>query len=411
MIKKLRFKFILSAMLSLFIVLAVIIGAVNVFNYQSIVSDADSTLTLLEQNEGKFPIRDKLPFEQKGPGGERPLSPELPYQSRFFSVVIDQNGNTISVDTSHIAAVDNKTAVSYAKRVVLSKSERGFMGRYRYLLSDNGAGYRVIFLDCTKDLDTFKTFLLSSIGISLLGLLAVFVLMVFLSARIVRPVSESYEKQKRFITDAGHEIKTPITIIDADAEVLEGEIGQNEWLSDIKNQTRRLAELTNNLIYLSRMQEGKSSIQSIDFPVSDVVRETALSFNSRARTEQKELSIFTEQMLSFKGDEKAIAQLVSILTDNAIKYSDSNSKIHVSLRKNGKNLDLSVYNKAANIQTQNLDRLFDSFYRDDPSRNSKTGGQGIGLSIAKAIAEAHGGRIVAWAPEKDMFCVTVLLPM
>ncbi len=410
MIKKLRFKFILSAMLSLFIVLAVIIGAVNVFNYQSIVSDADSTLTLLEQNEGKFPIRDKLPFEQNGPN-KRPLSPELPYQSRFFSVVIDQNGNTISVDTSHIAAVDNKTAVLYAKRAVLSKSERGFMGRYRYLLSNNGAGYRVIFLDCARELDTFKTFLLSSVGISLLGLLAVFVLMVFLSARIVRPVSESYEKQKRFITDAGHEIKTPITIIDADAEVLEGEIGQNEWLSDIKSQTRRLAELTNNLIYLSRMQEGKTSIQSIDFPISDVVRETVLCFNSRARTMQKELSVFTEPMLSFKGDEKAIAQLVSILADNAIKYSDANSEIHVSLRKNGKNLDLSVYNKATNIQTQNLDRLFDRFYRDDPSRNSKTGGQGIGLSIAKAIAEAHKGKIVAWSPEKDMFCITVLLPM
>ncbi|MBQ8869623.1 MAG: HAMP domain-containing histidine kinase [Oscillospiraceae bacterium] len=411
MIKKLRFKFILSAMLSLFIVLAVIIGVVNVFNYQSIVSDADSTLYLLEHNEGKFPARDKLPFEQRLPDGERPLSPELPYQSRFFSVVIDQNGNTISVDTSHIAAVDNKTAVLYAKRVVLSQNENGFMGRYRYLLSENGAGYRVIFLDCTKDLETFQTFLLSSVGISLLGLLAVFVLMVFLSARIVRPVSESYEKQKRFITDAGHEIKTPITIIDADAEVLESEIGESEWLSDIKSQTRRLAELTNNLIYLSRMQEGKTSIQSIDFPISDVVRETALSFNSRALTEQKELSVFTEPMLSFKGDEKAIAQLVSILVDNAIKYSDPESKIHLSLRKNGKNLDLSVYNKAANIQTQNLDRLFDRFYRDDPSRNSKTGGQGIGLSIAKAIAEAHGGKIVAWSPEKDMFCITVLLPM
>ncbi len=411
MIKKLRSKFILAAMLSLFAVLAVIVSTVNVFNYRSIVNDADSTLYLLEQNEGKFPVKDKHQLGQMTPNGDTLFSPELPYQARFFSVIIDQNGNVVSADTAQIAAVDYDTAVLYAKRVVLSQNLNGFMGRYRYLLSDNNGNYQVIFLDCTKDLDTFKTFLLSSIGISFFGLLAVFVLMVFLSARIVRPFSENYEKQKRFITDAGHEIKTPITIIDADAEVLETEIGENEWLSDIKGQTRRLAELTNNLIYLSRMQEGKSSIQSIEFPISDVVRETALSFNSRARTMQKELSVFTEPMLSFKGDEKAITQLVSILVDNAIKYSDPESKIHLSLRKNGKNLDLSVYNKATGIQTQNLDRLFDRFYRDDPSRNSKTGGQGIGLSIAKAVAEAHKGRIVAWSPEKDMICITVLLPM
>ena len=411
MIKKLRFKFVLAAMLSLFAVLFVIIGAVNVLNYQSIVSDADSTLYLLEQNDGKFPIRDKRPFGQMAPNGNTHVSPELPYQSRFFSVVIDKSGGVVSADTEKIAAVDYDTAVSYAKRVVLSKRENGFMGRYRYLLSNIGENYRVIFLDCTKDLDTFSTFLLSSIAISLLGLLAVFVLIFLLSGRIVRPFSESYEKQKRFITDAGHEIKTPITIIDADAEVLEGEIGESEWLSDIKTQTRRLAELTNNLIYLSRMQEGNDRIQSIDFPISDVVRETALSFNSRALTEQKNLSVFTEPMLSYKGDEKAIAQLVSILVDNAVKYSDAESEIYVSLRKNGKNLDLSVYNRASGVETQNLDRLFDRFYRDDPSRNSKTGGHGIGLSIAKAISEAHKGKIVAWSPENGMICITVLLPM
>ena len=402
MIKKLRFKFVLAAMLSLFAVLFVIIGAVNVLNYQSIVSDADSTLYLLEQNDGKFPVRDKRPFEQMAPNGNTHASPELPYQSRFFSVVIDKSGGVVSADTEKIAAVDYDTAVSYAKRVVLSKRENGFMGRYRYLLSNIGENYRVIFLDCTKDLDTFSTFLLSSIAISFLGLLAVFVLIFLLSGRIVRPFSESYEKQKRFITDAGHEIKTPITIIDADAEVLEGEIGESEWLSDIKTQTRRLAELTNNLIYLSRMQEGNDRIQSIDFPISDLVRETALSFNSRALTEQKNLSVFTEPMLSYKGDEKAIAQLVSILVDNAVKYSDAESEIYVSLRKNGKNLDLSVYNRASGVETQNLDRLFDRFYRDDPSRNSKTGGHGIGLSIAKAISEAHKGKIVAWSPEQGI---------
>lgn len=411
MIRKLRIKFIAVAMISLFAVLAVIMGAVNIFNYQSTVNSADSTLILLERNDGKFPIRNNRPFEQRVPDGELFMSPELPYQSRFFSVVISQDGQAVSVDTDHIAAIDHTSAVLYAQKAVKAQRQKGFMGSYRYLLSENAGTYRVIFLDCAKELGTFRTFLLASCGISMLGIAAVFVLILFLSGRIIRPVSESYEKQKRFITDAGHEIKTPLTIIDADAEVLEMELGENEWLRDIRNQTKRLSALTNDLIYLSRMQEEQTHLQVIDFPISDVVAETAASFHSLALTQQKDFSAAIEPMLSYSGDEKAIRQLVSILLDNALKYSDQNSPIHLSLGKSGKSLNLSVYNTASALSKEDLSQLFDRFYRTDPSRNSQTGGHGIGLSIAKAIAQAHKGKISAWAPDSSTICITVILPL
>lgn len=164
-------------------------------------------------------------------------------------------------------------------------------------------------------------------------MLAVFLLLVFFSGRIVKPVSESYEKQKRFITDAGHEIKTPLTIIDADAELVKLECGESEWLDDIKKQTKRLTALTNDLIYLARMEEGQKNAVRIEFPLSDVVDETAESFRARAINENKQLEINIQPGLAYIGDEKAVRQLVSILVDNAVKYADSEGKIKVRFNK------------------------------------------------------------------------------
>lgn len=163
----------------------------------------------------------------------------------------------VSVDTGRIAAVDADRAAEMARRVWQDGAQRGFVRDYRFVRYEEEGQTRIIFLDCGRDLSTFRTFLILSCGISALGLLAVFGLILLLSRRIIRPVSESYEKQKRFITDAGHEMKTPVTIIDADVEVLEMELGENEWLRDIQAQTRRLADLTNDLVLLSRMEEDR----------------------------------------------------------------------------------------------------------------------------------------------------------
>lgn len=237
------------------------------------------------------------------------------------------------------------------------------------------------------------------------------ILLLLLSKRIVRPVAESYEKQKQFITDAGHELKTPLTIIGADADLAEMEWGENQWIQDIRRQTQRLTELTQDLIYLSRMEEEGLSLQSIDFPLSDVAEEMAHSFLPLAQNQGKRLEIAVQPMLSFRGDEKSIRQLCSILLDNALKYSPQEGELLFRLEKQGKNILLSVSNTTSQpIKKEELCHLFDRFYRTDPSHNSQTGGYGLGLSIARSIVTAHKGKIRAESPQESVLTIQVTLP-
>lgn len=393
MIKKLRLKFVALSMAALFALLAGIIAGMNVINYNAVVSEADGTLSLLARNGGVFPD-----FEGGGGKGGLPphMSPEAPYEARYFSVLLNEDGEVLQTDTGRIKAVDSEAAAAYANLVASRGEERGFVAHYRFLRTAEGTGARITFLDCGRQLDSFRTFLFASAGMGLAGYLLFFFVILFFSGKIIRPVAESYEKQKRFITDAGHEIKTPLTVIKADADVLEMDYGENEWLRDIQKQAVRLTALTNDLVSLSRMEEAKDALQRIEFPFSDVVEEAASSFQALAQTRGRPFRVNIQPMLSLTGDEKAIHQLVGILLDNALKYSPKNSAVSLTLERQGKNARLSVCNGTESlIPRERLPLLFERFYRMDPSRNSQTGGHGIGLSLAKAIVEAHGGRIQA----------------
>lgn len=424
MIKRLRRKLIAACMISLAIVLTVILGGVNLMSYQKVVADADTVLALLGSNDGEFPKLHSGP--EAPPDGEAPmdrgtgkrdllgtkgLSPETPYESRFFSVVLNENSQVIQTDTGQIAAVDEESAELYAQSAVESGHTTGFLDDYRYLVLAKEGNTRVIFLDCGRSLSSFRTTLLASAALSLLGLLAVLVLLLILSHRIVRPVAESYEKQKQFITDAGHELKTPMTIISADVDLAEMECGENQWLADIRRQTERLTGLTNDLIYLSRMEEEQPPLQVIEFPLSDVAEEMAMPFLAPAKSQEKELTLHIQPMLSFTGDEKAIRQLISILLDNALKYSPTGGQLELRLEKQGRNILLTVTNTAIQpVEEDKLTHLFDRFYRSDQSRNSQTGGYGLGLSIARSIVLAHKGKIRAENPDGMTLSVVVSFP-
>ena len=271
-------------------------------------------------------------------------------------------------------------------------------------------GTRIIFLDCGRSLDTFRSFVFTGLGVSAAGILAVLALVILLSRRIVRPFSENFEKQKRFITDAGHELKTPLTIIDADAEILQMDIGENEWLSDIQNQTRRLADLTGNLILLAKTEEDNNDMKMIEFPISDMADEEISAFRTIARTQDKALDSCIEAGISFRGDERSLRRMMDILLDNAVKYCNEKGLIRVSLEKQKGFLKFSVFNTADYISKADISRLFDRFYRCDRSRNSDTGGYGLGLSIASAVTSAHKGRITADTDDEKSLTVTVKLP-
>lgn len=407
MIRKLRVKFVATAMLAVFIVLASMLGLINFLNYRNIINSTDEILELLAVNEGTFPK--EFDSDNIGNGFLGFSSPEIPYESRYFSVQLDPDGVLLLVDIDQIAAIDEDTAVSYAQEAMGSSNDRGFISTYRYLKRSSQDGTSIIFLDCGRNLSTLRAFFLLSILGGLGGFLLTFLVVLLLSGLILKPVAESYSRQKRFITDAGHEIKTPLTIIGADTTLLEMEWGENEWLTDIQKQITRLTELTNELIYLSKMEEDRQ-IPMIVFPLSDLVQETLTSFQSLAATQGKLFQAQIQPLLSLRGDEKSIRQLITILLDNAVKYSPKGGTVSVSLNRQGKNLKLAVRNTAETISKENLPHLFERFYRGDPSRNSGNSGYGIGLSIAKAITEAHRGRIAASMQDERSLQITVSLP-
>ena len=433
MIRKLRKKFVLAAVVSVFLVLFLLIGAINVVNYRSLVRDADGTLQMLAENKGAFPrqmfrpedlppLPEGVSEEMAPPPAERPdglfREPrggfgELAYQSRYFTVWFDEAGSLSRMNLENIASLEEDEARTLAESVYALGREKGFAEEYRYNRTVSDGETMLLFLNCQRELGTIRSFLYGSIGISLLGMFGVFLLLLLFSGRIIRLIAESYEKQKRFITDAGHELKTPITIIQADADVLESEMEEenNEWITDIRRQTHRLTELTGELIYLSRMEEENVSLQTEEFSFSELTEETALSFQSVARAQGKDFRLSVTPGLLLNGDRKAIGKLVSILLDNAMKYSPENGWVELSLTRVGKLARLRVRNSSLPMEPGNADRLFERFTREDRSRNSETGGFGLGLAIAKAVTEAHRGSIHAVSEDGASLTVTADLPL
>ena len=413
MINKLKRKFLIIATVFMFILMALLVLIMNVVNYREVCKDADSVLDVL--------IQPNLPFFAERENDEkservfdfipRGMSPEVPYESRFFVVRVSSDGNVLQSDLSRIISVDEESAKEYIKGALASGGERGFIGSFRYAKISDDNGTRILFLDCGRKLDSFSSFLWISVIVGFCGCIVVFVAFVLTAGKIVSPIAESYEKQKRFISDAGHEIKTPLTIINANVDLLESD-GEKEELTDIRAQTKRLTELTNNLVMLSKMEEAEHTLQKIDFPLSDLVFETANSFRAPALSHGLEYAVSVQPDVTANGSPDTIRQLISVLLDNAVKYSKESGKIDVSLTANRKTAALTVSNDTNDkIDAKDLQHIFDRFYRTDTSRNSETGGHGIGLSIAKAIAEAHGGSIAASTKTGYDFCVTVNLPL
>lgn len=406
-------------MLSTMLVLTAIMGVVNFSNYREMLDRADEMTALLEQNDGKFP---EEPSRHEQDDTETPpakpendekdksrFSVETPFETRYFTVTVDENGEVTDCDLDRIAAVDEETAEEYTQTAQQKNKTTGFQGIYRYRVTETEDGAKYVFLDCRREISNFRTVLVTTISVSLLGLAAVFVLVVIFSRMVFRPVEESIQKQKRFITDASHELKTPLTIIDANTEVMEMESGESQWTKSTRKQIQRLSGLVQQLVTLSRLDEEKGLEEKCEFNLSEAVSECVQPYESLAQTREKNLTLNIEEDITYTGDERSIRQLAGILMDNAVKYSSENGNITLTLKKKGKKIFLEVYNDADDLPQGKLDVLFERFYRLDSSRNSGTGGSGIGLSVAKAIVQAHKGKITAENKNGRGLTITVIL--
>lgn len=335
--------------------------------------------------------------------------PEAPYTTRFFVVRLDEGGNVTDVSTDFIASVTQEEAEEFARNVLNGKRERGYYKNYRFQVLTEENDNIVIFLNTTMELHSARNVLLISCLVGVVCLLVVFLLVILLSRKAMKPYIQNIERQKRFITDASHEIKTPLTSIATSVDVIEMEHGKDEWTRNIHSQTAKMSRMVSDLVTLSRLDEENPFPDKTEFSLSDAAWEVAEPFASLAKAKGKTYSQRIEENLTLCGNPDAARQLISVLLDNAMKYSDENGTIRLDVYQAHGKTKIEVFNTCVLEDTRNLSRLFDRFYRPDNSRSRKTGGSGIGLSIAQAVAEAYGGKIKASSKDGKsiLFQVTI----
>ncbi|MGN0660933.1 MAG: sensor histidine kinase [Oscillospiraceae bacterium] len=421
MIKRLRKRFIRIAMLSVTVVMLILSLIVNIANFVSTDSDLKEMLDTICENKGTIPTRDepdtdnadspddKAP-KRKPDNRGAPFNQEAPYSTRYFNLRFDGSGNLSFADLDHIASITNDDIDEYISVALKHGAGYGYYSDYKYRVIKHGEDrYMAVFLDCYQELRAVKIVAVCSFAAMVVCIVLVCIPVVFFSGKAIEPVAESAKRQKQFITDAGHELKTPITVIATSLKVLEMETGKQKWIDKAMSQTERLKELVNSLVTLSRMDEEESPLKFKQFSISDTVSETAESFVDFARSMGHELNITIAPNISYYGDEYAIRQLVSVLLDNAIKYAVDGAPVYFSLEKAKRDILIRTSNECEKIDSDDLEKLFDRFYRADKSRNVGTGGFGIGLSVARSIAEGHGGSIQAKCPAENIIEFSVKL--
>lgn len=402
MINKLRHKFVLVATVSVATMLLVVVLGATLFNYVDLNEKADNMVQLVVDNNG---VLAKSADKQK-PHDDLPR--EAMFNTRFFVVYLDSENNITSTDTVNIFAADSEMAQNYATEVIEKDSDSGFLNDYKYKATTVNNQNAIVFVDVSSDINMVKKFLVNGSLIALLSIILVAVISYVLSPIAIKPTIEAYEKQKKFITDASHEIKTPLTVISANLDIIEMDSGENKWTKSAKTQVSRLTELVNRLVSLSRMDEA-TSLDKEKFSLSELCEMVAESYDSIALSSNKEFRTELEENIYYTGSEKSFNQLCYILLDNAFKFAEGDGEILFSLSKTQDKIKLIVSNPVNSLPAGTHNELFDRFYRADESRNSSTGGFGIGLSLAKSIVQKHKGKITANSPDGISFVVEVCL--
>lgn len=391
MIRSIRRRFIRIALMVLALAMVLLAAVINAANWVNVRGELTETLTTLA-GSGDGGTRGFVGKGRRSRGLQNRLD-----ESRYFSVTVRSTGEIVLGDMSRETGYTAQQLTDIAARALQSGRESGFADAYLYLVRTQEGGQKnAVFLNCETKLEAARRLALISGAACVAGVLLAWLLVALFSDRAIRPMIENAEQQKRFITDAGHELKTPLTVISANMDVLSLETGESEWINSTRKQVANLQGLVGELVYLSRLDEEDAKLQWADFSLTDAVREAAEPFEGMAEFGGKALAVEVQEGVRMRGDESAVRRLVSVLCDNAVKYAPGGDTIALSLRAEGRRAVLTAENGLASpMDAEALKHLFDRFYRADSSRSRDSGGYGIGLSVARAVVERHGGDIVA----------------
>ena len=342
-----------------------------------------------EQEDFLSPVR---PFHDGEPEFKHRFEDSPMFKlSKFYTVALSYNGEVIEIKNEAPTVYSNSDLEEFAKKIVREEKTNGIEKNLSFYKADKNGYILVTFMDNTIVNENAVTLFRYTLIFGVVALAAFFFLSKFLARKIVDPLEESYQKQKQFISDAGHELKTPVSVVSANAELLEREFGDNQWLKNIQYENERMGLLIGQLLDLARTENVTPQLEQID--LSHIVAGEALPFESVAFEKGLELKTDISDNIKVTGNSTQLKQLVSILLDNAIKHTNEKGDVFCKLIKENNLAKISVINKGDEIPKEQRKKLFERFYRVDDARNSESNHYGLGLAIAKAIVDSHKGKI------------------
>lgn len=410
MIRKTQYKFVAITLGAISLVLALILGILNLCVYMVVIFNAQSNLEHIRDRRGFIYSSHSGDFVSGEPdvmlnelGGDGKVSYMYVRINNINSAVTP----FITTNMSDTYTADEIYFV--ASRLTADDIDKGFYRDMMYEITRDDLYTVIVLVDLSSDIGFLVSLSKMSVAIVVISLIFVFIFSYYLSRWAIKPVKTALENQRRFISDASHELKTPLAVISANADVLEAEIGENKWLSNIKSQSEVMSALVFDLLDLAKMDETGEELVLAKFDLSSVILSKALEFECAAFENGKTFEQNITEGIAYTGNEEAIRHLVTILIDNAIKHSDEKGIIRVTLTSSGNKKIFQVYNTGNGIRNSEKDKIFNRFYRSDESRSKSTGGYGLGLSIAKAIVDAHHGTITVDGEENKWVSFTVVL--
>ena len=379
MIDKLRKKIFWIIQISLSVIILGIIILFTTFSYRNTIISSTMFMDRLEVRMDSK--EDKL----------REFSEEK--NERYIEGVykIDVNNNNVISKSDDVTDEIRNYAIEVSKR----NSDEGYIGNYIYKVRKIGInGKEVTLIESESTIKELKTTIIIAIVMGALGLVIIYIIAKKISKTIVKPVADSFEKQKQFVSDASHELKPPLAVIEANADVLQDKVGENKWITYIQNEVQSMNKLVNDLLVLARM-ENTNTINSQKFNLSKEVQMSVSVFESIIYEKKIKLETNINDGIEFNGDKEDIKHIISILLDNAIKHTKENGKIIVNTLKEKGNVKIEVKNQGEPIPEEEREKIFERFYRVDKARNRNEKRYGLGLSIAKGIVEKYKGTIEA----------------